>query len=1112
MLLEFPSLDHLLLAIKSGGIPTEIAQSPARCHLFDDGRVTVEAGKVPRSVVAGLTKLGAVKKRKSPVPLTDVTCWWQIPPLTKTPPPTISEKSAVLFHLPAEQFPEVVNEMLRLGNDRQAFRALQNGQAESVLLRVIGPPYYSLLRALDGGGEARLSAYVEQAPRVWVRVGYRHPLADRIEPPPGKFALLDSPREWTTLDDAAFQDVYSAVQLELPEATSPFADRQLKEKLKVPVRLVRGGTIGQPDLWVLSGKSIEKLDEFVQSSDEQLLRRLSFAVGERDGDTTVVIRTRPSKEPPPVLVLDGLACRSYLRLPNLFVPGGMRIHPPLRRDIAKELLAANLNQITWLAPIDAPQIDDHTVDHWDGWFTPRSLSDSAFRPLSDWVKYVLDEGVSALSAWVESSKFDFESFICPEETAQRPQRKKPEKRPDTPTEKKESASPPQPPQKPTKKKRKSEKRPTEMQVAPLAEPSELEQRLRQLEKDFLEVDLPLDHADRDPQWREMAELNGRLKNHTDARACWSHVLWGQEELDEDDVAAWSAAENCSAGWEPAVEFSKEQLDGLLKQKHPTTEQVNALAAQIVAACRTRELPDAIKTRLGPLIHFMETHEAQLSLRAAWLCSRAVCVLTGGDELVLARARDRLLERLYHNGLSPDRDVPGFLRASGLNSAERFRAIHKEIVELHKGVHKWSRKNLGNAAAETKHYIDLIFAYAVARLGEHSQAAALAESAEKELPKDEVHEWCCAAYRHRIAQVLDNQTGHDSLPAELLKAEAGLERFSRFKLDRLRQSSSILEPHERIDPFGRYHQFSDDLNRELLALGELTDRNELAARVQGFLDRKAVPGDRLRIVTHLLSLAPRLGAATTQTLLAQLPDCFKACDSVMQKSLLLERGLFAAAHFGMGAEVSRYAKQLNDTFGNDQFADVDTLKAFEGLISQSLRGLRKMGLRDEVGRLLEHLELLVQTAPGNEKKKKKSGDPAVERAKMLLHVAAGWFYFNRPENAWKIIERTETLLREQILIPVQQTAVACAYVSALSQAPVEQAMPRIAALFRELKGTQDMFATNSHFSLSQLRIVEALVLSLVGEDFLTDSKARSRLDEDEFLIRQRMHRDLETAMG
>jgi len=48
---------------------------------------------------------------------------------------------------------------------------------------VVGPPYYTLLRAIDksaSGTTGAVRAYLERAPRVWVEIGYSHPLAAQV--------------------------------------------------------------------------------------------------------------------------------------------------------------------------------------------------------------------------------------------------------------------------------------------------------------------------------------------------------------------------------------------------------------------------------------------------------------------------------------------------------------------------------------------------------------------------------------------------------------------------------------------------------------------------------------------------------------------------------------------------------------------------------------------------------------------------------------------------------------------------------------------------------------------------------------------------------------------
>src|SRR5262249_25464500 len=131
-----------------------------------------------RAALRELSRLGANVVRGQEKKLTDaLTCWAQLLPLQRLAAPAPSAQTAVLFELSdAVQLPAIAGEILRLGNDRQGFRALAGDDDRRALLRVVGPPYYSLLRALDRAGEGAPVAYLEAAPRLWVQVGHGHPL------------------------------------------------------------------------------------------------------------------------------------------------------------------------------------------------------------------------------------------------------------------------------------------------------------------------------------------------------------------------------------------------------------------------------------------------------------------------------------------------------------------------------------------------------------------------------------------------------------------------------------------------------------------------------------------------------------------------------------------------------------------------------------------------------------------------------------------------------------------------------------------------------------------------------------------------------------------------
>lgn len=230
MILRFPDPGNLQLALTSRAVPPEVAQKPALAGFGEEEEIWVETpAKLPAAVQRELKRLGALVCKSSEAALrTEVSCWLELLPLVRDDVPLDAlEKTPVLFDVPSgKELSRLVLEILRLGNDRQSYRWLEekdNGDFCRALLRVVGPPYYSLLRALDqlGGPGIAPHAFVERAPGVWVEVGYRHPLVDNIKPPKGKILLLRPPRHWLMLPDAPFRDIYEIVEFQIPDRPAP---------------------------------------------------------------------------------------------------------------------------------------------------------------------------------------------------------------------------------------------------------------------------------------------------------------------------------------------------------------------------------------------------------------------------------------------------------------------------------------------------------------------------------------------------------------------------------------------------------------------------------------------------------------------------------------------------------------------------------------------------------------------------------------------------------------------------------------------------------------------------------------------------------------------------
>ena len=528
-----------------------MAQKPAVAGFGEEEQVWVEtATKLSAAVQRDVKRHGALVCRSSGAALsTEVSCWLELLPLVPDDAPLdVLEQTPVLFDVPSgEELARLVLEMLRLGNDRQSYRWLestdervgsrQRPESERGALRVVGPPYYSLLRAIDqlGGPEVAPHAFVERAPGVWVEVGQRHPLAAKIKVPKGQILLLRPPRQWLMLPDTPFRDIYEIVEFQLPEGAAPWHDCPLPHCLTVAPRLRQAGPADGAELWVLRGEGIDELNRFVQNAEDQLLNRLAFAVGDRSGQTLVVLRVRQSKLPPPVLVLPADAYKSHLKLPNLFLPAGCILHPPLRRDVVRKLLAEDPSAITWLVPGE------------NGQFTPESLPDNVFRPLTDWVDYVLDCDREQLQAWVQAMHFEFEPFICDAEQPSKP--KKPPASEKTRGSKSgtvrstegeigETTAFETPPE--------ANATSAEDALAAFAavekvEPSEIEKELHAAEEEFLALPGGLDDESRRALWPRLADLNARLRKWEDAGICWLNALWDADEPANSDVGRWTAA-------------------------------------------------------------------------------------------------------------------------------------------------------------------------------------------------------------------------------------------------------------------------------------------------------------------------------------------------------------------------------------------------------------------------------------------------------------------------------------------------------------------------------------------------------------------------------------------
>lgn len=208
----------------------------------------------------------------------------------------------------------------------------------------------------------------------------------------------------------------------------------------------------------------------------------------------------------------------------------------------------------------------------------------------------------------------------------------------------------------------------------------------------------------------------------------------------------------------------------------------------------------------------------------------------------------------------------------------------------------------------------------------------------------------------------------------------------------------------------------------------------------------------------------------------------------------------AGYFGLSQMVRELASRLQVLLGQ---LDGKQAVVVAGEFGKSLRSLRRVGLKEEAADLLEQMQEAI------------SGEGPKEMV-ARVQVAGGLIYLGDLERAKPFMQTAHQFLDARFpLVPKgaqNQSVEPClqvhsALASAWSQAPEQHAVAGLERLAKQLKNVTDSYGTNSHFCRSVIQFMEALVLGYASEHLALGELGRRWLDEDEYLIRRRIHRSL-----
>lgn len=1136
--LLFPNPDTLRLVLASRIISPAVTDRPTRAGVDTHGLLWLEPAELPsRDELAAMTRLGVQAHGVSGVQTGAVDCWAAL--LNLQPAAGADSPGFVLFDVPDAELVRFVARVRRVARRTDRIGVTPSEAGGRAWVTVDGPPRH-FLQELDES-ESPVEAFAEQVPGVWVRLGWEHPLPDRLPLTPGQLRFLRPPASSVVVSGS----IAPHTPADYPFTHVPGRKTTAGTVPRIPVRftLARCSDTRGETLWVMPDEAEARFWEFCRTADERVIRRVEVARVGHAGETRLVVRGVGGRSLS--LPLDAVGHVPDPRVPGLFLPVGMALRPAVRVNQLARVLGLVPGHVTWVEPAT-------------GGVTAHHVPEAEFRPLGEFVTHHVPHRIPLNTPAGRDEPFAFDRFAVTDDrpvaeveplTEFDPDAAAPaEPTPDSgwlsrslerladrvrrsiggPAEAGERSPP-------AKRRTKSADRTGDDKLSSadaLVHGHHRAARRRELEARLLTVFPRLGPNDRAVRWAELATVYGATGNPNDAAVCWINAVWEADRPPAEWLEQWFVCECRTA----KLLGPRIDLDRLLGERGRFGAG-RAVAAFVTWAAHQPSPPSDLPASLHRVLAFLDHCFDDLPARAAWLAGHAVTRLCSGDALGLARWQDRILSRLRDKGPSLDLDEPSFLRFHGTAAPDRFRTAREWLTRTREPILNWVAR-LGKGGRlqwagidpevdSTAAYALQMLAWGLGCLGERTRSRDWAARARKTLTRPAgpgvdpaVHAVLVDLFHARIRDAQDGRASKPGLPLDLQPRHEALAEFSRYAADRLRDHCRILEPAGRSAAYrGRdLKEFRghDRLGERLQVLVERSDPTDLGDEARHLLAQCAAdpsPATVPRVVLTLLELAPRLDRSVVSPLLGQLIPALDWTEAWVAagrwteaertdrlphyQALLLSAGFAAAAWTNDLPAVRSVADHLTRRVGGDP-----ALREAVGRVSGRLfRALRKLGYHAECGRLLEALE----------------PDHGAWPAEALfppgrLGLAVGWFAAGDEDAGNRIMnEARDYLFLTGAADDRDRTELAVAYADALGFAPPPIALGRLEEIFQRLERVNVKGSTNRYYTLKPLQLIDTVVRSVVTEDFALGPAVRGWLDDDEFLIRRRIHRDMAAVL-
>ncbi len=1079
-------------SIQTGLIPLQVLQARAYYQKEQDGSILILSKKsLNKKQKADLRARGLLLETKPAIaPAEQVQHWAEmIKPLLI--PIAQENLSLLLFKVETQQqLHKISYEMLRLGCDQQSFCELKNNQGQTIFfLRVVAAPYFSVLKALENAeGYQVFSPMGSQQERIWLVLGYQHNVFNTIDVDVNTLALVDCQGHWQYYPQAEWIRLYDMLELSVATNLNQQWATVSPEKLQVSLQLVPKGRNEVATLWLIRDNALAVVEQLISRVPEQALAGLSFAITVAQNTPIIILRRRAHWHKEIFLEIDAtecVSCASWDNTDNLYISDTAILEPPLRREKVKALLAPDVD----LMSIVVASKHGKSVDIY-------KIEQSAFQPLDRWIEYIIEQQQAEIQPWINACQFDFKKFesIGMEwseysEWLKQPRTKqaKPESTTKKDSLKKLETTVTAKENRPINKNKKNKVESQSVQAEPTVEYGEVEKKLQALEQAFVSLDIPASDPSRLQLWSDLAHSYAQLKKVKQAAQCWVRLIWHNPR--HEGVVKWRTIERKMQGFND----SSKVIQSLLKIESPTLAQVRLLALEVMTGSEDISHQAAIK-------QWLDQYDNLLDVRTQWLARLALSSSTH-DVLQLIDSRDRIVASLS-NGLSLEKDVPGFMRFCGSyeGSSLVVSQLQDELLKLLKlyGKTKRERSMLEAPKKMTDAYVHYIFAWGFARLNQQQQSAELVLKARDGLKGDDsVHQSLMRQYEARIQQAREAVPKESLLDKQTLELLNSLERFDRYKVDRLRQVTIILEPQERLDPIQSFQvSDSDSRGEEFSNLHQWSDKVQFLQAIDQILerayDRQTTGQEKARLLDGVLDFFPRLGEAEAIPRLTRVVSELESLEP-LYRCVVLEDTLLLAGFYSRQDIIAQLIDEIDRLLKQ---SEGDDLSYIANALAQFVDSLRRVGLTEQGLHILE-------------KAWERFDDQQPESLITRIQLASGFADMQKDDYLNQVVFEAKELLTQVDLLLESRLQLCRALSQASSHMHHSDAIALLHDLSRQLPLVTDTFNTNSHFCLSVISFMESLILGFANDKLMLGDFGGQWLGEDELLVRKKIHHDMQS---